>query len=458
MVAERRKRIVAPYVTAAILLLGVGVWARHDYLKLHEFRQAEMRQFADGLYHSLRAQWEGMGPEADFAAEGRKLTDALLASTPQLLGVRLELPGQENIEAGLIRCHECDDSSTLGERVAFDAYWFWRPLGEPSTAPIMPNPQAGPAPFEPGPAPPNLVGPAPSLGMQPQMASAVPPVLWLGLAKELPAPFREAELRSLVIRFSIALAAILLLSIAWLQSIKSRALANQLRLEQSRRSHLEELSLAAAGLAHETKNPLGVIRGLAQRLGEDPSVTDSVRDSAERMMDAADQATSRLGEFISFARVRQPRMSAVALDQAIAHACLVLEGDLQAGQVSLVQQTRPAMALADPDMLLQILLNLLLNAVQASPPGGTIVVELASQSGGLCIRVKDTGRGIPAALLDEVFKPYVTGREGGHGLGLTIVRRLAESMGWDILLQSQEGKGTTATICTIQPASTKETP
>ncbi len=457
MVAERRKRVVAPFVTAGILLLLLGLWAWRDVERLHEFRQAEMRQFADGLYHSLRAQWERMDPESNRAEEGLKLIEALVATTPQLRGASVVVPGQARLLAGTTQCVDCDVTSSLGEHVTGDAYWFWRPLEEQVKAPAVDAAPAGAMPMEPGPAPPNLVGPAPSLGMQPHMGSATPPVLWLGLAKELPAPFKEAELRSMFIRFAIALAAILALTVAWLQSIRSRALGNQLRLEQTRRTHLEELSLAAAGLAHETKNPLGVIRGLAQRLVEDPHADPGVRNSAERIIDAADQATSRLGEFISFARVRQPKMVPVALEKVITRAVAVLEADLEAAQVKVTGDWPPTWGTADPEMLLQILLNLLLNAIQASSPGATIGIELERSQGTLALLVKDAGRGIPTALLGEVFKPYVTGRAEGHGLGLTIVRRLAESMGWDVVLTSQEGRGTTAAVRNILPASPKET-
>lgn len=454
--ADRKNRVVAPYVTFGVLLMGLGLWAKHDYDRLNEFRQAEMRQFADGLYHSVRAQWEGMDLDSDsgWQGQGQRLIDGLLASTPQLLGVSINVPNRTRLLAGIDTCRDCCEQATQGELVSAQVYWFWRPLGDQTKPPPVRAGSPGGGPAEPGPAPPNLVGPAPSLGMQPSVSSPAPPVLVLGLAKELPAPFREAELNAMVIRFSIALAAILALTVAWLQSIRSRALAGRLRLEQTRHAHVEELSLAAAGLAHETKNPLGIIRGIAQRMSDDCSLDSSCRESAERIIDAADQATGRLGEFISFAKVRTPHTKPVALHDVVSKCISLLAVDLEAANITTRIDGGSIWIIADEDMLMQILLNILLNSIQASGEGTRIVVRLENGQGKASLAITDQGRGVEEDLLDEVFKPYVTGREGGHGMGLTIVRRLVESHGWSITLESRPGHGTTARILGMEMAAT----
>jgi signal transduction histidine kinase len=243
------------------------------------------------------------------------------------------------------------------------------------------------------------------------------------------------------------------LTFAWVVSIRRRLLAEDLAVERQRRAHLEDLGLAAAGLAHETKNPLGIILGLADRIHRDPASGNDTRTMAEQIMDAADRAAARVGEFLTFARVPTPRLAAVPAKDAIRDVAAALESDFLAAGVRLEVHGEPVAVRCDREMLGQVLVNLLLNSLQASPAETTVTVRLERQKATALIAVEDQGRGIPPGIRADIFKPYVTGRPAGHGLGLTIVQRIADQHGWTISVAGEPGQGTRVTIAGIPLAA-----
>jgi two-component system sensor histidine kinase HydH len=442
-VNDRSRPYAAPVLVAVILSLGLGIWAWQDVRRLDRFRVDQVRQFADGLHQSFRLAWQEMADaeRRDPDALQRRL-DALVAETDQVTFAELRRGPPGPLRAGAapagIAVH-----GTVGEQVTEAMYLSWRPLELASAPPERP-PTGGGAAAATGPPPPHLVGPSPTLAPGPVLAPPRPPILIFGLRKELPAQTRREELNRTGLIFGAAFFAVFAFVAAWIQGIRSRALAARLRLERTRRGHLEELSLVAAGLAHETKNPLGVIRGIAQRMLADPG--GDPEEAAEQIIDAADQAAGRLGEFINYARHRTPALRPLAAAEVVERALGVLDGDAASLDVELAREVAGLHLLADEDMLIQVILNLVLNALQAVAPGGRIRVAVTSGSRGGLLVVEDDGPGIPAALADQVLKPYVTGREGGHGMGLAIVRRIVEQHGWDIDLDSAEGRGTRVTI------------
>jgi signal transduction histidine kinase len=106
-------------------------------------------------------------------------------------------------------------------------------------------------------------------------------------------------------------------------------------------------------------------------------------------------------------------------------------------------------------MMEQVLMNLLLNSLQASERGTLVSLRLESRGATADLVVEDQGRGIPPSLLRDVFKPYVTSRAEGHGLGLAIVKRIVDQHGWTIAVRSVEGRGTRVTIAGIPVATSR---
>lgn len=252
--------------------------------------------------------------------------------------------------------------------------------------------------------------------------------------------------------FASALVCILAATAVWIAGIRRRILAGELAAERIRSAHLEELGLAAAGLAHETKNPLGIIMGMAQQIEARHDIPAESRAMLGHIMDEVDKASSRLGNFMNFARQRKPSPTAVRIDRLCGEVVRILGPDFEAAGVELLTQVAEATIAADEAMLRQILVNLLLNSLHASPAGSTVRIVLRGRARTFDLCVEDQGRGIPAELLPNIFKPYVSGSAAGHGLGLAIVKRIVEAHGWRIGARSERGQGTVMTITGIRPA------
>mgnify|MGYP001548219823 CR=1 FL=1 len=243
---------------------------------------------------------------------------------------------------------------------------------------------------------------------------------------------------------------------AWTQSISASIVTAELEKEKTEREHLEELGLTAAGLAHETKNPIGIMLGLAQRIARHPGDAEEVRHMAEQIQDAADRASGRLGEFLKYSRLREPKIEVQNGQELIKRIVTALSPDFEVTGVSLDVETEPLSFKCDKDMITQVLVNLLINSLHACKEGGRVLISLKKDQDFGKLTVKDSGCGISNDLLNDVFKPYVTGKENGHGLGLAVTKRVIELHEWTIDVSSEEGQGTEFTVGNIEVTPTKE--
>jgi two-component system, NtrC family, sensor histidine kinase HydH len=237
---------------------------------------------------------------------------------------------------------------------------------------------------------------------------------------------------------------------AWIMVIRGRLLAEQLRTERASSAHLKDLGLAAAGLAHETKNPLGIISGIAQQIAHNPEIPEQSRVMLEAIIDEVDKSASRLGHFMTFAKQREIRSVKLEIQELTARIAEILQPEFDAAGVTLEVNCPLMTIVADEDMLRQILVNLLLNSLQASPEGSRVEVRMNRHGERAALVVADQGRGILPDLLPDIFKPYVAGNPDGHGLGLAIVKRYVEDHGWTITADSQLNRGTLMTISGIE--------
>lgn len=207
--------------------------------------------------------------------------------------------------------------------------------------------------------------------------------------------------------------------------------------------HAEERVRFSAALAHELKNPLASIKGLAALLGH-PS-TDEKR--AERL-GVLRRETERLQTTLEtmlvpgYASVGAPLVSA-ALRVPVEEVAELFEGRCADAGVAIVIDG-DAQAMVDVDALRQILLNVVGNALEASPPGGTIRIAIRAQPP--TIVVDDDGAGLQGDAVLRAFEAGVTTKEGGHGLGLAIARGLASRQGGRLTLTSRDGGGARATL------------
>jgi len=223
----------------------------------------------------------------------------------------------------------------------------------------------------------------------------------------LPPDMLEARLAARFTRFvvtSAALAlAILLFGGVFLMRTRSLEMRGALEAGNRRLASLEVLRRVGAGLVHETKNPLGVVRGFAERIVRTPLDPEQLQQSARAIIDETDRTVARLDEFLLFSRPAALRRTALDVRALFDELATLLDADLETADVELVIECCGAQIDADHDQIRRLFLNLLLNAIQAIEPGGRITVSCQPAGGALLLTVEDDGPGVPAALHSTLF-------------------------------------------------------
>ncbi len=212
--------------------------------------------------------------------------------------------------------------------------------------------------------------------------------------------------------------------------------------------HARSLEGVAARLAHEVKNPLAAIKGLSTHMARgagDPKTAERLGIVAQE----ADRLQAIVDGFLGFTRgLDDLRLARVVPYEAASELVVLLETRAQEADVTIeVVGDERAEVLADARKLRQALLNVVLNAMQASPRGRVVTIGIARATPDTVrVRVVDRGEGMEAAVLERIRKPYFTTRAGGSGLGVTIARAFVEQHGGSMTIESELRKGTTVTI------------
>ena len=207
-------------------------------------------------------------------------------------------------------------------------------------------------------------------------------------------------------------------------------------------SHLREMNLAAAGLAHETRNPLNIIRGMAQMISKQTGTSPETREKSRAIVDETDKVTAQLNEFINYSRPREVRRSKIALNSAVNEVVRTLTHDIEEKKLHVATGGEPLSIEADDQLLRQVLFNLLINAVQAVEAGGQIqILAQHVNATEASLEVRDNGPGVPPERRQEIFKPYFTTNEKGTGLGLAVVQQIVLAHGWEIECLANEPRG-----------------
>ena len=216
------------------------------------------------------------------------------------------------------------------------------------------------------------------------------------------------------------------------------------------KNELASIGQLLAALTHDLKNPLGIIRSSAQILNDKKESAKIKKEVGRYIIEEVDRLTFRINDFLRFARPRPPDAKPVHLEKIIERTLWhwAAQGD-DHGRVKLEKDIPSSLPLVkvDPDHLLEALFNLLNNAREVMPEGGTITLRVRqNQEGWLEISIQDTGEGIATEDMGKIFDPFFTTKEYGIGLGLTNVKRLIEDNGGRIIVQSQKGQGTVFTL------------
>jgi signal transduction histidine kinase len=238
------------------------------------------------------------------------------------------------------------------------------------------------------------------------------------------------------------------------QSAKSKAVAEQLA-EANRSLHeaeeavrrsdrLAALGQLAAGLAHELRNPLGTMRASAEMLSRSVSEENEVaREVAGFIRSEVDRTNSLITRFLDFVRPLKLRLSRADLGQVLDHAVTTLERDARTTGITIYKNYSPDIPPfpLDAELMERVFYNLILNAAQATQPGGAVTVKTRRLDGTAEVAVIDRGCGIGPSQIDTIFNPFVTTKPDGVGLGLAIVSRIVDQHGGKIAVESEPGKG-----------------
>jgi signal transduction histidine kinase len=233
-------------------------------------------------------------------------------------------------------------------------------------------------------------------------------------------------------------------------------------LERYRASIMRQENLAAmgrmtAGIAHEIRNPLGIIRGAGEHLRQvlgSAGIEDEVAEFIPEEVDRLDQI---LTGYLAFGQDRESVVETFDLGASVRRSVGFLAAELEAAgiAVKLDNQLPPAPVRGDPRRVQQVLLNLLINARDAMPDGGTIDLSLKNWGNRVTLVVTDTGTGLGQVDRDRLFEPFWTSKEKGSGLGLAMSRRIVEDMGGAITLADRPD-GTGVRVEVVLPRSDAE--
>ncbi|WP_377890806.1 ATP-binding protein [Alkalihalobacillus sp. R86527] len=220
------------------------------------------------------------------------------------------------------------------------------------------------------------------------------------------------------------------------------------KLEQrvERMSRLASLGEMASGIAHEIRNPLAGIRTTTQLLIRRLDLGEDELALTENMLIDIDRVNKIITNILQFSRPLDSKPSVIKVDETMRSLVLLMEGIASEKNVTLHHIENEYEILVDRDHLRQILLNLIINGINAMPQGGELSLSSGKTGEKRTIYVSDTGVGMEDSLLDKIFDPFYTTRAEGTGLGLSIVHQLVVQNNGEIDVRSTPGKGTTFSI------------
>ena len=431
------KLYVLPFFLALLMLVALGIWANHEMNYARQRALNHMRESSVAVLKSLEGSIRSQVYQGKYASSRLKTILENVVESTGLIFVQVRFKNITAVSAGEHPVLSDIKPGTMGHQFIPGVFTLWESVRLGKC--IMHGKGRGGRHHNHGPG--SGIGDL-NFGDQEQ-------TLIIGISDK---PYRQTILESKKrLRFTgySGAFAVLVVLMAWCLVMRNRSLKESLATSRTRASHLEELGLSAAGLAHETKNPLGIIRGLAQRIRKGNISPEEVESISESIMNEVDTASARLGRFMTYAKSMTPKVQTVMAAEFLKHIASLLQPDCDSAGIKLNTRAEPAAIMADQDMLQQVLVNLLLNSLKASTSGSEIEVEIRRVGSKALLTVSDQGAGISADLMSSIFKPYTAGHADGHGMGLAIVKRIVEDHGWKITLDSVPESGTKVTISQI---------
>jgi len=214
----------------------------------------------------------------------------------------------------------------------------------------------------------------------------------------------------------------------------------QLEAQLNHAERLAALGEMVAGVSHEIRNPLGIIRSTAELLGSMPGAAESTTRLTKLIVEESGRLNDIVTEFLDFARPMTPNFQECDLNEILERTFLFLGPELDKKGISLQNDLnhRPLKLRADAEQLYRSFLNIFLNAIQSMPNGGKILLNVTEEKDGhYLVEIADTGAGISEKDLNKIFNPFFSTKERGTGLGLSIVRNIIEGHHGRIWIESR---------------------
>jgi two-component system sensor histidine kinase HydH len=238
--------------------------------------------------------------------------------------------------------------------------------------------------------------------------------------------------------------------------IKDLRQLKELQEKVKRQEKLAAIGHLAAGIAHEIRNPLSSIKGLATFFLGKSRDSSQEQSAARTMVQEVDRLNRVVTELLEFARPSELQLEQCEVNQLVRHSLDLVRRDAESKGVNIrfEPEQEELWAYLDQDRLNQALLNLYLNAIQAMQQGGELKVQAAVQGSQVRISVSDTGAGIAQSELERIFDPYFTSKKSGTGLGLAVVDKIVQAHQGRIKVQSSSGQGSSFIL--LLPLSSPE--
>lgn len=220
------------------------------------------------------------------------------------------------------------------------------------------------------------------------------------------------------------------------------------RTQMTRAEHLATLGELAAGLAHEIRNPLAGIAGVIEIIGRELPEPSPSREVLQDVQQEVLHIKKILSDLLDYARPKPPALRPADLNATVEHAVAIAKQQILSRPIAIELERAEGLAPVEHDsrQIQQVLLNLMLNAIQAIPKTGWVRVRVEAQQVFTVVRVADSGRGIAPEHLPNIFRPFFTTKGQGTGLGLSLARRIVEDHGGRIEVMSALGEGSTFSV------------
>ncbi len=222
----------------------------------------------------------------------------------------------------------------------------------------------------------------------------------------------------------------------------------RLKEQLSRAERLSSLGEMVAGISHEIRNPLGIIRSSAELLKKKMDKTAPMNSIPDVIVEEANRLNNIITDFLNYAKPHPPNFVPCMIDEIIEKNITFLNPQIEAQGYTIKKRYTgniPPIH-ADADMMYQVFLNILINAMQAMPGGGEIQVDIESDDKTVTVVFKDKGKGIPQEILEKIWDPFFTTKETGTGLGLGIVKNIIEAHNGTIRIENRPIYGAQVTI------------